>query len=118
MDVKPYQLPEDKKAKLVSEPVAAYPSQNYQLDVLRHQVMDAVASSDDQITLVMCLQMLNDKRKHTRARRGLTDEELEAKLACYPSWEETKHADLSQVDYSKYKPYRSAKVLKSIEKWL
>lgn len=118
MDVKPYELPGDKDAKIVSEPVAAYPSQVCQLDSLRHQVMDAVASSDDQVTLVMCLQMLKNKRRHTKTSHGLSDEELEEKLACYPEWEKTEHADLSQIDYSKYKPYRSAKIIKTIGKWL
>ena len=32
--------------------------------------------------------------------------------------DDTDHADLSQIDYQKYKPYRSPKVQKTIEKWL
>ncbi len=66
-----------------------------------------------------CLNMLTNKRKqHRRTHGGLSDEELAAKLASYPDWDETEHADLSQIDYSKYKPYRSPKVIKAMEKWL
>ncbi len=119
MDERTYKLPEDDNANTVSEPVAAYSSQVGWLDSLRHQVMDAVASSEDKITLVMCLKMLKDKRGRRVSRHGgLSDEELSARLASYPDWDETEHADLSQIDYSKYKPYRSPKAIKAMEKWL
>ena len=59
-----------------------------------------------------------NKHKHHRTHRGLSDEELAAKLASFPNWNEVEHADLSQIDYSKYKPYRSPKVKKTMEKWL
>lgn len=122
MDVKPYRNPyEEGMGDKVSEAVAVYPSQIHQLDALRHQVMDAVASSDDKTTLVICLNMLTKQKKHNRKNhQGLTDEELEAKLAASveTDWDDEKHADLSHIDYSKYKPYRSAKVQKSLEKWL
>ena len=46
------------------------------------------------------------------------DTELAAKLSATTDWDDTEHADLSQIDYRKYKPYRSPKVQKTIEKWL
>jgi hypothetical protein len=39
--------------------------------------MDAVASSDDKVTLVLCLDMLTHQRKHRRIHRaGKSDTEL------------------------------------------
>ena len=122
MDIKSYRNPyEEGMGDKVAESVAVYPSQIHQLDALRHQVMDAVASSDDKTTLVICLNMLTKQKKHSRKmHQGLTDEELAAKLAASAEtdWENEEHADLSQIDYSKYKPYHSAKIQKSLEKWL
>ena len=46
------------------------------------------------------------------------DAELAATLSATTDWDDTDHADLSQIDYQKYKPYRSPKVQKTIEKWL
>ena len=47
------------------------------------------------------------------------DKELAAALSATPTdGDEVEHADLSQIDYSKYKPYRSPKTQKIIEKWL
>lgn len=62
--------------------------------------------------------MLTKKYKFHRMHKGLPDEELAAKLVSFPNWDEVEQADLSQIDYSKYKPYRSPKVIKSMEKWL
>ena len=120
MRVKPYKYPDSEgKGDMVSEPVAVYPSAVSGLDVLRHQVMEAVASSDDKITLVLCLDMLKGKHKHHRCHSGKSDEELAAALAeTNDDWERTAHPDLSQIDYSKYQPYRSPKIKKIIEKWL
>ena len=59
------------------------------------------------------------KRKHRRIHRaGKSDTELAATLSATTDWDDTDHADLSQIDYQKYKPYRSPKVQKTIEKWL
>ena len=67
MDVKPYINPfEEGSGNKVEEPVAVSTSSAHQLDDLRHQVMDAVASSDDKVTLVLCLDMLTHQRKHRR----------------------------------------------------
>lgn len=67
MDVKPYINPfEEGSGDKVEEPVAVSTSSAHQLDALRHQVMDAVASSDDKVTLVLCLDMLTHQRKHRR----------------------------------------------------
>ena len=46
------------------------------------------------------------------------DAELAATLSATTDWDDTDHADLSQIDYRKYKPYCSPKVQKTIEKWL
>ena len=120
MDVKPYINPfEEGSGDKVEEPVAVSTSSAHQLDALRHQVMDAVASSDDKVTLVLCLHMLTHQRKHRRIHcAGKSDAELAATLSATTDWDDTDHADLSQIDYQKYKPYRSPKVQKTIEKWL
>ena len=69
MDVKPYINPfEEGSGDKVEEPVTVRTSSAHQLDALRHQVMDAVASSDDKVTLVLCLDMLTHQRKHRRIR--------------------------------------------------
>ena len=69
MDVKPYINPfEEGSGDKVEEPVAVSTSSAHQLDALRHQVIDAVASSDDKVTLVLCLDMLTHQRKHRRIR--------------------------------------------------
>ena len=46
------------------------------------------------------------------------DKELASALSSTTDWDEVEHADLSQIDYSKYKPYQSLKTQKIIEKWL
>lgn len=119
MDVKPYINPfKEGSGDKVEEPVTVSTS-SHQLDALRHQVMDAVASSDDKVTLVLCLDMLTHQRKHRRIHHaGKSDTELAATLSATTDWDDTDHADLSQIDYQKYKPYRSPKVQKTIEKWL
>ena len=120
MDVKPYINPfEEGTGDKVEEPVAVSISSVHQLDALRHQVMDAVASSDDKVTLVLCLEMLTQQRKYRRIHcAGKSDAELAATLSATTDWDDTEHADLSQIDYQKYKPYRSTKVQKTIEKGL
>ena len=120
MDVKPYINPfEEGTGDKVEEPVAVSISSVHQLDALRHQVMDAVASSDDKVTLVLCLEMLTQQRKYRRIHcAGKSDAELAATLSATTDWDDTEHADLSQIDYQKYKPYSSTKVQKTIEKWL
>lgn len=54
----------------------------------------------------------------TNKREAVSDEELAARLSQFPSWDEMEHADLSAVDYNKYKPYRSSKTVNNISKWL
>lgn len=120
MSIKPYVYPDKlDEADKVSEPVASYSSQPCRLDVLKHQVMEAVASTDDKITLILCLDMLKNKHKHHRPHGGKSDEELAVALSTTPTdWDDVEHADLSQIDYNKYKPYQSSKTQKLIEKWL
>ncbi len=63
MDVKPYINPfKEGSGDKVEEPVTVSTSSAHQLDALRHQVMDAVASSDDKVTLVLCLDMLTHQQ--------------------------------------------------------
>ncbi len=51
-------------------------------------------------------------------RNSKSDEQLAAILALTSDWDENKHADLTKIDYSRYKPYRSAKVKEQINKYL
>ena len=60
---------------------------------------------------------LGESKKRVR-RLALTDEELAEKLSVFPDWNSREHADLSSVDYSKYKPYTSTKTKEIISKWL
>ena len=68
---------------------------------------------------LLSMDMLKNKHNHHRPHGGKSDEELAAALSTTSTdWDEVEHADLSQIDYSKYKPYQSAKTQKIIEKWL
>ena len=49
---------------------------------------------------------------------ALSDEELAQRLAACPDWDESEHTDLSTIDYSAYKPYRSQTTTNAIAKWL
>ena len=49
---------------------------------------------------------------------ALSDEELAQRLAAFPAWDESEHTDLSTIDYSAYKPYRSQTTTNAIAKWL
>lgn len=51
-------------------------------------------------------------------RNSKSDEQLAAILALTSDWDENKYADLTKIDYSRYKPYRSAKVKEQINKYL
>lgn len=51
-------------------------------------------------------------------RNSKSDEQLASILALTSDWDENKHADLTKIDYSRYKPYRSAKVKEQINKYL
>lgn len=51
-------------------------------------------------------------------RNSKSDEQLAAILALTSDWDENKHADLTKIDCSRYKPYRSAKVKEQINKYL
>ena len=58
------------------------------------------------------------KRRVHRICMGRSDEELAVILASTSDWDENKHADLTKIDYRRYKPYRSAKVKEQINKYL
>jgi hypothetical protein len=47
-----------------------------------------------------------------------TDAELSAELSQFPSWDETEHPDLSNIDYRQYKHKKSPRTVKAISKWL
>lgn len=49
---------------------------------------------------------------------ALSDEELAQRLAAFPAWDESEHADLSAIDYNAYKPYHSQATTDTIAKWL
>ena len=49
---------------------------------------------------------------------SLSDEELAARLSQFPSWDEVDHTDLSSINYSNYKPFKSPKTKEVISKWL
>ena len=51
-------------------------------------------------------------------RNSKSDEQLAAILALTSDWDENKHAELTKIFYSRYKPYRSAKVKEQINKYL
>ena len=87
---------------------------------MRHSLIDAIYSSHDVEKLYSCLVILNQLPKETyRSKyRTKTDAELSAELSQFPSWDEIKHADLSDVDYRHYKHKKSPTTIKSISKWL
>ena len=67
----------------------------------------------------MPLETIYDMLSKRRVRKAaLTDEELAEKLSVFPDWNSREHADLSSVDYSQYKPYKSTKTKEIISKWL
>ena len=51
-------------------------------------------------------------------KNGYSDEELEAELSKFPSWDEKEHPDLSNVDYRQYRHTKSPRTIKAISKWL
>ncbi len=120
MEENKYKIPEDyTAADVVAEPMPAM-SSALSIRKMRHSLMDAIYSSSDVDKLYTCLVILSDRQKkayHSKYRTK-TDEELSAELAQFPSWDETEHPDLENVDYRQYKHKKSQRTIKAISKWL
>lgn len=66
--------------------------------------------------MIKCKSM--EENRYWSKYRTKTDEELAAELSQFPSWDETEHPDLSNVDYRQYKHKKSPKAIKAVSKWL
>ena len=122
MEENRYKLTEDNAAAgMVAEPTPVVrPSLSVQ--EMRHCLMDAIYSSKDVDKLYSCLVILNGKsataKEYRSKYRAKTDAELSAELSQFPSWDETEHPDLSNIDYWQYKHKKSPRTIKAISKWL
>ena len=120
MEENRYKIPEDKA--MVGMAAEQTPAVRASLSVqeMRHCLMDAIYSSKDIDKLHTCLVILNSKsnNEYQSKYRTKTDEELAAELSQFPSWDETEHPDLSNVDYRQYKHKKSPKAIKAVSKWL
>ena len=115
-----YKITEDNAAAgMVAEPTPTVRS-SLSVQEMRHCLMDAIYSSKDIDKLHTCLVILNSKsnNEYQSKYRTKTDEELAAELSQFPSWDETEHPDLSNVDYRQYKHKKSPKAIKAVSKWL
>ena len=120
MEENRYKIPEDKA--MVGMAAEQTPAVRASLSVqeMRHCLIDAIYSSKDIDKLHTCLVILNSKsnNEYQSKYRTKTDEELAAELSQFPSWDETEHPDLSNVDYRQYKHKKSPKAIKAVSKWL
>ena len=120
MEENRYKIPEDKA--MVGMAAEQTPAVRASLSVqeMRHCLIDAIYSSKDIDKLHTCLVILNSKsnNEYQSKYRTKTDEELAAELSQFPSWDETEHPDLSNVDYRPYKHKKSPKAIKAVSKWL
>ena len=120
MEENRYKIPEDKA--MVGMAAEQTPAVRVSLSVqeMRHCLIDAIYSSKDIDKLHTCLVILNSKsnNEYQSKYRTKTDEELAAELSQFPSWDETEHPDLSNVDYRQYKHKKSPKAIKAVSKWL
>lgn len=120
MEENRYKIPEDKA--MVGMAAERTPAVRASLSVqeMRHCLIDAIYSSKDIDKLHTCLVILNSKsnNEYQSKYRTKTDEELAAELSQFPSWDETEHPDLSNVDYRQYKHKKSPKAIKAVSKWL
>ena len=120
MEENRYKIPEDKAmVGMAAEPTPAVRA-SLSVQEMRHCLIDAIYSSKDIDKLHTCLVILNSKsnNEYQSKYRTKTDEELAAELSQFPSWDETEHPDLSNVDYRQYKHKKSPKVIKAVSKWL
>ena len=117
-----YKLTEDNAAAgMVAEPTPVVRS-SLSVQEMRHCLMDAIYSSKDVDKLYSCLVILKGKSATAKEYRSMyrvkTDAELSAELSQFPSWDETEHPDLSNIDYRQYKHKKSPRTIKAISKWL
>lgn len=63
-------------------------------------------------------EALNRKALRGTSGCGLSDEELEAELASYPSLDDTELKELSSEDFHQLARQMSHKPIKGVEKWL
>ena len=120
MEENRYKIPEDKAmVGMAAEPTPAVRA-SLSVQEMRPCLIDAIYSSKDIDKLHTCLVILNSKsnNEYQSKYRTKTDEELAAELSQFPSWDETEHPDLSNVDYRQYKHKKSPKVIKTVSKWL
>ena len=109
----------DRRVDMVSEP-PPHVGVSVSIQEVRHSLIDAIYSSHDVEKLHSCLVILNQLPNETyRSKyRTKTDAELSEELSKFPSWDDVKHADLSDVDSRHYKHKKSAKTIQTISKWL
>lgn len=114
---------DDENALLsVAEPVAAYA-----VNAEQHQTAEVV----DMTLLWQMLDKLSAQQRtdvgnrlvfgSVAPSRTLSDEQLELKLADYPSWDDCNHAEtdsLTREDYQFAVRHSRHKAMKGIEKWL
>ena len=120
MEENRYKIPEDKAmVGMAAEPTPAVRA-SLSVQEMRPCLIDAIYSSKDIDKLHTCLVILNSKsnKEYQSKYRTKTDEALAAELSQFPSWDETEHPDLSNVDYRQYKHKKSPKVIKAVSKWL
>ena len=90
-------------------------------DRLMDSIYDMLSSLTDTNKKWLADHLYKDisKNKVVKTKsESLSDEELAARLSQFPSWDEVDHADLSSINYSNYKPFKSPKTKEVISKWL
>ena len=120
MEENRYKIPEDKAMFGMAAEQTPAVRASLSVQEMRHCLIDAIYSSKDIDKLHTCLVILNSKsnNEYQSKYRTKTDEELAAELSQFPSWDETEHPDLSNVDYRQYKHKKSPKAIKAVSKWL
>ena len=90
-------------------------------DRLMDSIYDMLSSLTDTNKKWLADHLYKDisKNKVVKTKsESLSDEELAARLSQFPSWDEVDHTDLSSINYSNYKPFKSPKTKEVISKWL
>ena len=115
-----YKITEDNAAAgMVAEPTPVV-RPSLSVPDLRHCLMDAIYYYKDVDKLYYSLVILKGKpaTEYRSKSRAKTDAELSAELSQFPSWDETEHPDLSNIDYRQHKHKKSPRTIKPISKWL
>ena len=90
-------------------------------DRLMDSIYDMLSSLTDTNKKWLADHLYKDisKNKVVKTKsESLSDEEVAARLSQCPSWDEVDHTDLSSINYSNYKPFKSPKTKEVISKWL